>query len=168
MAQRLVAADASPLIGLAAAGAFDLLRELFGTVTVTTAVRDEVLAGGKLPGARELTDAIRVGWIRVAASPAVAERFPELDAGEATTLALALEHAGKRLVLMDDPLGRARAHAQGLPVTGLAGVLLVAKRARLVKSVRPLFERLREHDFRISEEIVRAILEDAGEGHEAI
>jgi predicted nucleic acid-binding protein len=94
----------------------------------------------------------------------VAERFPELDAGEATTLALALEHAGKRLVLMDDPLGRARAHAQGLPVTGLAGVLLVAKRARLVKSVRPFFDRLREHDFRISEEIVRAILEDAGEG----
>ena len=30
MAERLVAADASPLIGLAAAGGFDLLRSLFG------------------------------------------------------------------------------------------------------------------------------------------
>lgn len=30
MAERLVAADASPLIGLAAAGAFHLLRTLFG------------------------------------------------------------------------------------------------------------------------------------------
>ena len=50
MAERLVAADASPLIGLAAAGAFDLLRRLFGEVTVTNAVRDEVLAGRELPG----------------------------------------------------------------------------------------------------------------------
>ena len=39
MAERLVAADASPLIGLAAAGAFDLLRKLFGRVTVTAEVR---------------------------------------------------------------------------------------------------------------------------------
>ena len=30
MAERLVAADASPLIGLAAAGGFDLLRSLVG------------------------------------------------------------------------------------------------------------------------------------------
>lgn len=46
MAERFVVADASPLIGLAAAGAFDPLRRLFGRVTVTAAVRDEVLAGG--------------------------------------------------------------------------------------------------------------------------
>ena len=52
MAERLVAADASPLIGLASAGAFELLRMLFRQVTVTGAVRDEVLAGGDLPGSR--------------------------------------------------------------------------------------------------------------------
>lgn len=45
MASRLVVADASPLIGLAAAGAFDLLRRLFGQITITDSVRDEVLAG---------------------------------------------------------------------------------------------------------------------------
>ena len=52
MAERLVAADACPLIGLAAAGAFDLLGRLFDRVTVTDAVRDEVLAGGGRPSAR--------------------------------------------------------------------------------------------------------------------
>ena len=62
MANRLVAADASPLIGLAAAGAFDVLHSLFGQVTVTTTVRDEVLAGGELPGARELTNAVEDRW----------------------------------------------------------------------------------------------------------
>ena len=45
MARRLVVADASPLIGLVAAGAFDLLRRLYGQVTITESVRDEVLAG---------------------------------------------------------------------------------------------------------------------------
>ena len=58
MADRFVAADASPLIGLATAGAFHLLKELFGRVRVTPAVRSEVLAGGSLPGASELAAAI--------------------------------------------------------------------------------------------------------------
>lgn len=163
MAQRLVAADASPLIGLAAAGAFDLLRELFGTVTVTAAVRKEVMAGKRLPGARELTAAIRAGWIKVAKDPPTRDEFPELGQGEASTLALALAHGGDCLVLMDEPLGRAHARARGVPVTGLAGVLLAAKRAALVEQLRPLFDRLALSDFRISDEVIRAVLKEAGE-----
>ena len=61
MARRPVLADASPLIGLAAAGAFNLLRRLYGQVTITDSVRDEVLAGGDRPDAHELAEAIRVG-----------------------------------------------------------------------------------------------------------
>ncbi len=163
MAKRLVAADASPLIGLAAAGAFHLPRKLFGTVTVTAAVRDEVMAGGDLPGARELAAAIQAGWIKVARTPAGAEIFPELGAGEASTLVLAMKHRGECLVLMDEPLGRAQARASKIAVTGLAGVLLAAKRAHLVQSVRPFFEHLAKSDFRISSEIIRAVLEEAGE-----
>jgi predicted nucleic acid-binding protein len=43
MADSFVAADASPLIGLATAGAFHLLKELFGRVTVTPAVGSFVM-----------------------------------------------------------------------------------------------------------------------------
>lgn len=163
MARRYVAADASPLIGLAAAGAFGLLNKLFGIVTVTVAVRDEVLAGGSLPGAVELREAIRAGWIKVARNPTGLDRFPELDVGEASTLALALRPGGEYLVLMDEPLGRARARTHGVTVTGLAGALLAAKRAGLISDVRPLFERLAQTDFRISAAIVRTVLAEAGE-----
>ena len=163
MAERLVAADASPLIGLAAAGAFDLLRRLFERVAVTAAVRDEVLAGGARPGARELTEAIESGWIKVAAVRPDRERFTDLGAGEASTLVLAIEHPGRCLVLMDDPLGRAHARAHGIAVTGLAGVLLAAKRAGLISSVGPFLERLERSDFRLSEELIRIVLEQAGE-----
>ena len=65
MDARLVAADASPLIGLAAAGAFDLLRKLFGTVIATAVGTGRGAAGGGLPGAAELAEAARAGWIEV-------------------------------------------------------------------------------------------------------
>ncbi len=163
MAERLVVADASPLIGLATAGAFDLLRGLFGRIAVTAGVRDEVLAGGDRPGAPELARAIREGWVRVEQEPADATEFPDLDAGEATTLALAIAHDGPCLVLMDESLGRAHARAQGLDVTGLAGVLLAARNANLVDAVRPFLDRLKKSDFRLSRAVVRAVLEQAGE-----
>ena len=163
MAERLVAADASPLIGLAAAGAFDLLRALFDRVTITAAVRDEVLAGGGRPGARELTEAIERGWIEVAAVRPDRDRFTDLGAGEASTLALAINHPGRCLVLMDETLGRAHARAHGIAVTGLAGVLLAAKRVGLIPNVGPFLERLERSDFRLSEELIRTVLEQAGE-----
>lgn len=161
MTERLVVADASPLIGLAAAGVFDLLRRLFLRVTVTETVRDEVLAGGELPGARELAAAIEDGWIEVAPIGPGAE-FPELDAGEASTLALALRHTETCLVLMDEPLGRSHAKAHGLAVTGVAGTLLAARQAGLVPSLRPILDRLEGGNFRLSKRIVRAVLEQAG------
>ena len=166
MAERLVAADASPLIGLAAAGAFDLLRSLFGRVTVTAEVRDEVLAGGGQPGARELSQAIEEGWIEVATAEPAPGAFPDLDAGEASTLVLASGRLGPCLVLMDEPLGRAHARLQGVAVTGLAGILLAARRAGLVPSIRPYFERLERSDFRLSEEVIRTVLEQAGEARQ--
>jgi hypothetical protein len=128
----LVVADASPLIGLAGVDAFDVLRQLFGTVTITRIVKDEVAAGGTLPGARELDAAMRQGWIRVAPTPPETWTFASLGAGEASTIALALQHAGAALVLMDDTLGREQAVALGLKVTDLPGVLHAAKRARLI------------------------------------
>ncbi len=167
MAEALVVADASPLIGLAAAGAFDLLGQLFGTVTVTTAVRDEVMAGGDLPGARELAAAIAAGWIDVVRTPSGTDVFPELDSGEASTLLLAMQAGHGCLVLMDEPLGRAQARARGIAVTGLAGVLLAAKQDGLIPRVRPVLESLAQSDFRISGKIVDAVLEQAGEASPA-
>lgn len=163
MAKRLVTADASPLIGLAAVGAFDLLRSLFGQVTVTTTVRNEVLAGGELPGVKELTNAVEDGWVTVVRTRIDTIKFADLDAGEASTLTLALEHSGPSLVLMDEAFGRGYAREYGLTVIGLAGVLLAAKEARFVQSIRPYFGLLERSDFRLSNEIVRAVLARAGE-----
>jgi uncharacterized protein len=157
-----VAADASPLIGLAAARALHLLRELYGTVMITRLVKDEVTGHEDRPGARELTAAMRAGWIRVAPAPPETWRHPTLDAGEASTIALAELQPGA-LVLMDDALGREQAEALGLTVLGVTGVLLAAKHAGLVKSVRPLLDRLARRRFVLSAAERRATLASAGE-----
>ena len=163
MAKELVVSDASTLIGLAAAEAFELLRELFGQVAVSTTVRDEVLAGGDRPGVRELSDAIGDGWITAVNVEPIAAVAANLDVGEASTLTLAIEHSGLSLVLMDETIGRSYARACDLNVTGLVGVLLAAKREGLVPSVRPFLERLQKSNFRLSEEFVRTIIKEAGE-----
>jgi len=52
--KRLVLSDSSPLIALAAAGGFGLLRDFFGDISITAEVRGELLAGATRPGATEL------------------------------------------------------------------------------------------------------------------
>jgi predicted nucleic acid-binding protein len=116
-----VVADSSALIGLARARRFEYLRELFGALTITRLVKDEVTARPELPGARELEGAMREGWIRVAPTPLATWQYPELDDGEASTIALALEREGS-LVLMEDIAGRERARSLGLAVRGIAEI----------------------------------------------
>ena len=157
-----VVADASPLIGLAAARAFHVLRELYGTVTITRLVKDEVTGHAERPGARELTAAMREGWIRVAPAPPETWAFPALDSGEASTIALAREHANS-LVLMDDAPGREQAAALGLDALGVAGVLLAAKHAGIVKALRPVFERLARRGFVLPDAELQAALTSAAE-----
>jgi predicted nucleic acid-binding protein len=159
---RFVVADSSPLIGLATAGVFDAARRLFESLTITRLVKDEIEARAERPGARELDAAMRVGWIRVAPTPPATWRFEEIDAGEASTIALALEH-DDALVLMDDALGRARAVALGLEVLDLTGVLLAAKRAAIIASVQPLVARLARRGFVIPDEARIGLLREAGE-----
>ena len=159
---KFVAADASPLIGLATAGALHLLRELFGTVTITRLVKDEVTGSPQRPGARELDAAMREGWVRVAQAPPETWRFNGIDAGEASTLALAAQHEGA-LVLMDDMPGRVQADALGIETLDLPALLLAAKRARLIVSVKPLVARLARRGFTIPDDARRALLNDAGE-----
>ncbi|MBI3069185.1 MAG: DUF3368 domain-containing protein [Betaproteobacteria bacterium] len=133
--KRLVLSDSSPLIALAAAGGFGLLRELFGVVSVTRPVRDEVLAGGEKAGA---TDLRRV-------------------------LGAALASGGDCYLLIDDESARREARARGLEFAGTLGVLIVAKHRGFIPAVRPFLARLVEYGFHLSPELGQSVLVEAGE-----
>lgn len=67
-------------------------------------------------------------------------------------------------LLIDERKGRRLANQEGVPVIGLLGVLLLAKRRQLVPSVRALLQRLEsEAGMYLSENLKNQALKTAGE-----
>jgi len=90
--QRVVIADAGPLIALARIEALHLLRQLFGRVCVTTTVRDEILpAEAAFADAETLVRTLAEGWIDVVELAQTDYRplNPGVDAGEASSIQVA-------------------------------------------------------------------------------
>jgi predicted nucleic acid-binding protein len=159
-----VVSDASPLINLARVGGLDLLRQLYGELTLPEAVWQEVVfEGAGQPGAEQIGAA---SWIQV--QPATNRQLvqalqQELDAGEAEAIALALE-VDAQFLLMDERLGRETAAHMGVRCVGLIGVLVEAKRAGTIDSVGPLLDKLRDvAGFWISEVLYQRVLQDVDE-----
>lgn len=98
----IVVADTTPLIGLAAIGHFDLLKQLFGPIHIPQAVYDEaVIAGRERGGAKQ--EVVSANWIttvHIQDQLAVDVLLDELDLGEAETIVLARE-INADWVLMD-------------------------------------------------------------------
>jgi len=159
-----VVSNASPLISLARLGHLEWLQALYGELLVPEAVwRELVIDGAGQPGAAELE---RAPWVRCCAvrnRPLVEALRQHLGAGEAEAIALALE-AGAELLLMDERLGREAARRLGVRAIGVAGVLLEAKRKRLIPAIKPYLDALRNiAGFRLRDEVYAQILRDAGE-----
>ncbi len=148
-------------------GRINLLRR-FSSVCIPPAVWQEVVEqGGSRPGADEIRDARESGWLRVVAPSDKAlvlllER--ELHSGEAESIALALE-VRPDILLLDESEARRVAGLYGLPVTGIIGLLIQAKRDRQISSLVEEMDRLRgEGGFWIREELYRRVLEMERDG----
>lgn len=102
----IVVSNTTPLIGLASIQRFDLLRELFGEVSIAQAVYNEaVVAGREAGGAKqEVSTATWIKTMPVTDRLAVEVLLDELDLGEAETIVLARE-LGADWVLMDERTG---------------------------------------------------------------
>jgi predicted nucleic acid-binding protein len=174
--QHLLIADAGPLIALARIQQLVLLRQLFRTVTITAVVAGELGCGlpaaeqAQLPGTAALLEALEAGWIVISdfeASAADQPLNPGVDAGEASAigLALRLQAAGEQvLLLIDDRCGRAEARHRGLAIIGTAAVLVLAKEQQLIAACAPLLSAMREHGYYLSDDLLRAVLDQVAEG----
>lgn len=160
-----VVADAGPLIGLARVDALPFLHQIYGEVLVPPQVVEELRLEERRPGSQALARAVADGWLEAVgpAGPGGGRTPPGLDPGEAEAILLA-EAMGARFLLIDERRGRAAARARGIPVVGVAGVLLVVKERELIPEVAPWLGRLAAAGYRLSTDLMAKVLRLAGEG----
>ena len=149
---KIIISDTSCLIILNKIGELDLLRQIYGTVTVT---QDILLEYGE-----QLPDWIEVQQVKDQYRQLLLEM--QIDKGEASAIALALETADNTLIL-DDWKARKLAERLGLSITGTLGIIIKAKNTGLIPSIKPYLEIIKETNFRISEELEQIALKEANE-----
>jgi len=163
MTVAIVVSDTSPIRALSHIKRLDLLQKLFGEVLIPPAVVAE------LERSRSKLAPIAVqelSFVRIR-TPEDRDAVRELEAilgpGEAEALVLAEEiHADA--ILIDERAGRAVARRRGLRPVGVLGILLRAKRRKLVAAVGPLLDLLQQElGFFISSSVRADVLRQAGE-----
>ncbi len=86
----------------------------------------------------------------------------QIDKGESSAITLALEIPDSLLIL-DDYKARRIVEKLGLTYTGTIGVIIKAKLMGIIPSIKPILEKIRQTDFRISADIELQALNEANE-----
>jgi len=148
----VVITDTSCLIILDKLGLLHLLHELFSIVLTTPEIAAEY--GNPLPD-----------WMIVLSvrDKTLHQQFKDIvDPGEASAIALAHEIDNQYLIT-DDLAARKVAIRIGLHVIGTLGVLIRAKSAGLIPLIKPVIDKMKQTDFRVSDTLYAAALKQAGE-----
>jgi len=149
----VVVSNTSPLVALAHLGELDLLTQILGIpLLIPPAVAAEF--GQTLPP-----------WIEVRklGQPVATQILAaSLGAGESEAIGLALEIKAE-LILLDDLAARRLAIVLGVPLIGTLGLLLRAKEAGLIPSVRSRMDALLSLPFYIAPRLYQDVSRAAGE-----
>lgn len=159
-----IVSDTSPITNLAAIARLDLLQRIYGGIVIPKSVYDELTGVGyPVPGTLEVQT---LSWISVQSvgnQEQVTKFRQTVDLGEAEAIALSLELGVDRL-LIDDAAGRAIALGLGLKITGVLGVLLIAKQRGFISAVKPLVDELMHRaGFRVGDLLYQSVLRTVGE-----
>ena len=154
--------NSSVVIAFAEIGLTDIIVSLTVEVIVPRAVYEEVVVRGRgRPGSRELGELVQQSKVRLL-SPRdrvlVEALHDPLGLGEAEAIALAIEY--NCVVVLDDRIARSKAKSMRLKVIGTVGLLRRAYEKGLVDKdgLIQALKQLREHGFRISNEVVQEVL----------
>lgn len=144
---KTVIADTTCFIVLSDIDELDLLQKVYTEIITTHTIAEEF--GAVLPS-----------WIQVT-SPKDRVREVELsqqvDKGEASAIALALEMPDSLLIL-DDMKARRLARTLHLQLTGTLGVLIKAKQIGIIDVIKPTLIKIQASRFHISDELIEEVL----------
>ena len=150
--RRTIISDTSCLILLDNIGELSILNKLFGNITTTSEVAGEF--GRLLPPWIEIKEPNNKNYQSIIEA--------SLDKGEASAIALAIE-LDNCLLIIDDLKGRKFAHQLGLTIIGTLGVIVDAKLAGIIPSIKPILSKIKSTNFRITEQLELLIVKLAGE-----
>ena len=148
----VVVSDTSCLIVLNKINALHLLPALYQQIWTTPEVAAEY--GKDLPDWVILQSVTNQHYLQMLCL--------QVDEGEASAIALALELPADLLIL-DDDQARKLARRLGISITGTLGLLLKAKSAGLIPQIKPYIQMIQLTDFRVSQVLVDKVLRMADE-----
>ena len=152
LSYKIVIADTSCFILLDKIDELELLKRLFEEIATTEEIVQEF--------GKELPDWIKIESVKDKKYLTALEL--EVDKGEASAITLSTEKANSLLIL-DDLQARKLAEKLGLHYTGTLGMIARARREGVIESVKPIIEKIRNTNFRFSEEVFTTIMRIAGE-----
>jgi predicted nucleic acid-binding protein len=158
----ILISNTGPLIALGLVQQLDLLPKLYQQVWITETVRQEISSNANKP----LANLIEIcPWIQVYPDANMPDVWLEnlLDPGEASTIALAVQHQVP-LVMIDEKKGRnIAAQIYHLNVIGSTGVFAKAKQLGYIPSIKPFLYELKSKNYRLSDAFINSVLRDLGE-----
>lgn len=156
-----VVSNTTPIISLLKLNSLHIMQQLYTQIYIPLAVYNEIEAG---KSKEFYTDLSKINWINIIEihDKLAVKYFLDLDAGEAEAIVLATE-INAELIILDEKLGRFHAKHADLIVTGTIGVLIKAKKAGLVKNIKPLLDELTDKNVWISPQFKKKILKIVGE-----
>jgi len=131
-------------------GLAHVLPKLFDQVLIPCEVANE-MRHPKAPQAVRDFLAAPPAWLHIR-SPQTMLTLPQLDAGEAAAISLAVETSS--ILLIDEQDGRAAALEHGLQIVGAIGVLERAANEGLITDLQQVHQKIRTLRFHVSDAIL--------------
>ncbi len=155
-----IVSNSTPLIALSRINEFDLLRIIFSSITVPSAVYNEVvLEGTGRPGVKEVANATWIIKRDVQNLLAVSMLQMDLDRGDAEAVVLAKE-LGADYLLLDEKKARRIARNSEIKIMGTVGILGLAAKKGLISNLDDTFTKLEQNGFRFTEEVRKKVKEE--------
>jgi len=148
----IIISDTSCFITLTNIGELELLYKLYGKVTTTLDIATEY--GEPLPEWVEIINVVDKSKQQLLEL--------QIDKGESSAIALAMEIPHSTIIL-DDHKARKIANQLGLSYTGTIGVIIKAKLKGIIPSIKPLVDKIKQTNFRLTEELEHQALKQANE-----
>ena len=157
-----IAANASPLICLSKSAMADLLPALFSEIFVPEQVIEEIRAGCKNDPSAEIL--LQYRWIRRVGNIAIPPAISTWDLGGGESSVMAYTLADPRCwAAIDDRQARRCADSMGCRHIGTVGLILLAKKRGVIRSVREALDGLQKAGPWMSEPFMNEICSRARE-----